>query len=463
MNSLGKRLFLTFMLILVVFSVISRIEWMHEYTRAETGLWDQSLKDVASQIVMSTPRRLTQTAASPDGPENYRLGADPPYLFKGDELSFQIWDLHRNVLLMRSPGSPPSALRPDFGLGFSDIHLSEENWRVYSISDAEGLIQVQVAKSQTQLRAEFRDLLKRSMRMTLLFVVVMTGAVWFVLRRTLRPLNTLRQDILARPALDLTPLPHANLPEELQPFIDAINRLLARLDEAVQNEKRFVADAAHELRTPLAVLASHAEVARQADSPAATREALDKLQQGIARSARLAEQLLDQARLDALHDAQLTETVALDRVIHVMAREFESEARAKQLQLKLDVAPCRIRGDVDALGVLVGNLLDNAIRHGHVGGRIEVRCHPAPLGGVTLSVADNGPGVPTDEHEKIFDRFYRVPGNRERGSGIGLSLVARVAALHGATRLCGSGLDGRGFQVTITFPALAGPQPTLET
>jgi two-component system, OmpR family, sensor kinase len=287
--------------------------------------------------------------------------------------------------------------------------------------------------------------------------------VWFVLRRTLRPLNTLRQDILARPALDLTPLPHANLPEELQPFIDAINRLLARLDEAVQNEKRFVADAAHELRTPLAVLASHAEVARQADNPAATREALDKLQQGIARSARLAEQLLDQARLDALHDAQLTETVALDRVIHVMAREFESEARAKQLQLKLDVAPCRIRGDVDALGVLVGNLLDNAIRHGHVGGRIEVRCHPAPLGGVTLSVADNGPGVPSDEHEKIFDRFYRVPGNRERGSGIGLSLVARVAALHGATRLCGSGLDGRGFQVTITFPALAAPQPSLET
>ncbi len=450
MNTLGKRLFATFLFILVICMLLGRAEHMYEYTRPETGVWDRGLEEIGTQIIASTPRGL---ANLPPGAaeESYSLPTGielPP-----EDLTFQIWNLQTGRLLMRSPGAPSEPLGALNREGFSDTRLAGEDWRVYSRSDAQSIIQTHVAKSRTQLRAEFRELLHRSMRMTVVFVLLMTAAVWWVLRRTLRPLDTLRKTILDRPALDLTPLPHQELPQDLQPFIEAVNKLLARLDEAVQKEKRFVADAAHELRTPLAVLASQAEVARQASDPAQAREALDKLQLAVHRSSRLAEQLLDQARLDTLDVAALQDGVALERVVNVMTRELETKARNKGLRVALETEPCSVRGNVDALGVLVGNLLDNAIRHTPAGGMVRVQCARQPDGQVLLSVADNGPGVPTAEHEKIFDRFYRVAGNQERGSGIGLSLVARVVALHGARRVCSQGLDGKGLQVSVVFPA----------
>ncbi|MEI2416115.1 ATP-binding protein [Orrella sp. JC864] len=449
MNTLGVRLFATFIAVILVASLLGRVDQMYEYTRPETGVWDSTLKEIGGQIVASIPRALAELpedAAS----ENYTLPAGQE--LRPESLTFQAWDRQSGRLLMRSPGAPLEPLSTLSQEGFSDSRVAGQRWRIYTLSDADSLILVHVAKNREQLRAEYRELLDHKLRMTVLFVLLMTGAVWWVLRRALRPLDTLRHSILHRPALDFSPLPHHDLPKDLRPLIDAFNRLLARLDGAVQKEKRFVADAAHELRTPLAVLASQAQVARQADTPEKARAALDKLQEAVNRSSRLAEQLLDQARLDRLEEAALQEGVALDRVVNVLTREFETAARNKGLSVSLETQPCTVRGNVDALGVLVGNLLDNAIRHAPAGGMVRVRCARREDGGVELSVADNGPGVPPQEQEKIFDRFYRVPGSRERGSGIGLSLVARVAALHGATRRCGAGLQGRGLQVSVIFP-----------
>ena len=450
MNTLGKRLFATFLFILVLCSVLGRVEQMYEYTRPETGIWDRGLQNVAIQIVASTPRSLGEMPIG-NQIDNYDLPAGAA--LREDELTFQIWNLHTGKLVMHSPGAPRQPLSAGMREGFSDGTVDGREWRIYARSDAQSRIQVQVAKTRSQLRAEFHELLDRNLRMTVLFVLLMTGAVWLVLRRTLRPLHSLRETILKRSPMDLAPLPHDGLPRDLQPFIDAVNRLLARLDVAGQKEKRFVADAAHELRTPLAALASQAQVLRQATHPAEADAALEKLQLAVHRSSRLAEQLLDQARLDALEDASLQDGVALDRVVNVMTREFETKARNKGLKVMVEAQACSVRGNVDALGVLLANLLDNAIRHTPAGGTIRVACRHQPGGRAWLSVADNGPGVPETEYEKIFDRFYRVPGNRERGSGIGLSLVARVAALHGATRRCGSGLDGGGLEVGLSFPA----------
>lgn len=452
LDTLGKRLFATFLFIVVLCSVLARMEQMYEYTRPETGIWDRALQDIAVQIVASTPRRLADIPAG-TRPDNYDLPEGA--VLERDELSFQIWNLRTGQIVMHSPGAPAAPLSASMREGFSENTLDGQQWRVYARSDAEGRIQVQVAKTREQLKAEYRTLLHRNLRFTTLFVLLMTGGVWLVLRRTLRPLNSLRETILRRPAMDLAPLPHDDLPRDLRPLIDAVNRLLARLDEAVQKEKRFVADAAHELRTPLAVLESQAQVVRQASDPAEAAAALDKLQQAVHRSARLAEQLLDQARLDNLEDASLQDGVAVDRLVNVMTRELETRARNKNLRIVLDARACTIRGNIDALGVLLANLLDNAIRHTPPGGTIRVACRQLPDGDALLSVADNGPGVPPAEYEKIFDRFYRVPGNRERGSGIGLSLVERVAALHGATRRCGLGLDGRGLEISLTFPPYA--------
>nr|WP_259371873.1 ATP-binding protein [Caldimonas mangrovi] len=240
----------------------------------------------------------------------------------------------------------------------------------------------------------------------------------------------------------------------------------------MQTEKRFIADAAHELRTPLAALLAHAQLAAEADDPQEAKAALRRLTAGVERSARLSEQLLDLARVDVSKPGQ-SETVPLYETVEMVVRDFEMVAVQKKQRIVLDLEPCTVAGHVDAIGILVRNLVDNALRYTPASGRCVVSCRTEAVDGrdvVRLKVADNGPGVPVDERERIFDRFYRVPGTGERGSGIGLSLVARIAQMHGARICVGEGIDGRGFGIWLDFepapqapvrPAPREPQPPL--
>jgi signal transduction histidine kinase len=228
------------------------------------------------------------------------------------------------------------------------------------------------------------------------------------------------------------------------------------LDDAIQGERRFIADAAHELRTPLAALLAQAQVALRTAATDEEKTSLRRLVAGVERSARLSEQLLDMARLDAGKYANGHERVDLYDLLVVVVRDFETVANQKRQLISLDTEPCVIVGHIDELGILIRNLLDNALRYAAEGGHVAVSCQCLQKDGneiVRLRVADDGPGVPEPERERIFDRFYRVPGNGGRGSGIGLSLVARIAQLHGATIAVGKGLDGRGFGIDVWFPA----------
>ena len=268
-------------------------------------------------------------------------------------------------------------------------------------------------------------------------------------------MNRLRRDMAQRDAHDLAPLPSAGMPREIRPLVDSFNLLLERLSHAMRGERQFLADAAHELRTPLAALLTQTQVALRAGTQADAHAALEQLAQGIQRTSRLAQQLLDSARVDASPLREDRPIVALPDVVTMVAREFESMASRRQQTLAIHAEPASVQGDLDDLGILARNLLDNAVRYSGEGTRIEIACGTDPDGtSAWLTVRDNGPGVHPDERERIFERFFRgSQGNGERGSGIGLSLVQRIARAHEATITVGDGISGRGFGCRVGFSA----------
>jgi len=278
--------------------------------------------------------------------------------------------------------------------------------------------------------------------------------MWWAVVASLRPLKAMSVEIGRRKAFDATPLPAERVPAELRPLIAAFNALLGRVDTAMKAEHQFIADAAHELRTPLAALHVQADVALLAGTPERKDEALRKLLDIAQRSHRLAEQLLDLARLDAgLHALSVQRIDLLELANHVVS-EFAVRADDRGTRLSIDGTSCWVRCDVDEMGILIRNLIDNALRHGRADGTVEVTCgHVVRDDGMhpMLEVTDDGPGVPEHERAAIFDRFYRAQGSVVRGSGIGLSLVARIAELHEATIETGAGMGGAGLCVRVMF------------
>jgi signal transduction histidine kinase len=268
-------------------------------------------------------------------------------------------------------------------------------------------------------------------------------------------LTAIQAAVRNRRKFDLTPLPVAQLPSEIRPLVESFNHLLDQLDQAMQGERRFIGDAAHELRTPLSALQAQAQVALRATTLADKDAALAKLLAVAERSTRLSDQLLDLARMDAgVHVPQKNLADLSELIMHV-GQEFDMQAQQQRRSIILALTPCPIECDVDEIGILLRNLLDNALRYTAEDGRVKISCGYTEHAGedrVCLEVADDGPGVPEAEHEAIFRRFHRVAGNNGRGSGIGLSLVAGIAQLHDAAIKTGPGLDGRGFSVRILFP-----------
>jgi two-component system sensor histidine kinase QseC len=429
-----------------------------QMSRQQSGWWDESMQSIAQQMLLSLPAGLGSVA---DRPSYHLPAAVPPRRYLN--VSYQVWRRDGHMVLRSddAPAAPWVSLDFARAQSFQQVEMLGDSWRVYTLSDAHGQLQVQVAKSQRRLDDELADRLSAGLVTTLLQMVVLAGLVWGIVRWSLAPANKVRELLAQRSALDLQPLPADDLPKEMLPLIDAFNKLLLRLDGALQSERRFVADAAHELRTPLAALMAQARLAQSAGTLEQARAALQPLVEGIERSARLTEQLLDMARVDAGVAGPARPGVPLHEIAALVTHEFDSAARAARVQLRLTTEPCHASVAVDAVGVLLRNLIDNAIRHGGEGTTVEIHAGPgeaadgaapATASAALLRVRDSGPGVPPQERSRIFARFYRVPGSRARGSGIGLSLVARIAELHGAHLSVGDGIGGRGLSVTVLWP-----------
>jgi two-component system OmpR family sensor kinase len=276
--------------------------------------------------------------------------------------------------------------------------------------------------------------------------------IWFIVGRGLTPLVAVAGAVKARTPAALHPLPERDLPEEIQPLVTALNDLLARLGRTLAAQRNFVADAAHELRTPLTALRLQVQLAERAQEPVERASAFATLRQGLERATHLVEQLLTLARQEPEAADQPFAPVQLGELVHEVVSALEPLAAARSIDLGVTRNEGgTIRGARESLRTLVMNLVDNAIRYTPAGGRVDVASYREGARAV-LAVTDTGPGVPPEERERVFDRFYRRVGSETSGSGLGLSIVRNIAQRHGAQVMLDSGPAGRGLSVCVVFP-----------
>jgi two-component system sensor histidine kinase TctE len=320
-----------------------------------------------------------------------------------------------------------------------------------------GAVQVLVAERVT-VRSEFaRQILLRMIVPQGLLILAAALAVWFGVGRGLGPLVNLRREIEQRSHLDLSPLPEEEAPQEVEPLIRAMNDLLSRLSAAIAAQQRFIADAAHQLRTPIAGLRTQTELALRQTSHEEQQATLTQLRTATEQMTRLVNQLLALARAEpgAEHDVTM-EQLDLDHLVREVTAEWVPRALARNIDLGYDSpdGPLQFRGNGFLLREMLNNLLDNAIRYTQPGGQVTARL-TGQNGSVSLSVEDNGPGIPAAERERVFERFYRVLGTGTEGCGLGLSIVREIAQKHGAKITLDAGRNGTGTLIHIEFPKAA--------
>jgi len=363
-------------------------------------------------------------------------------------IAFQVWEGGKK-LGIHSVNAPaqPLATRDQ---GFSDSVIDGRGWRVYSSWDGSGEYLIHVAE-----RAEVRDQLARTIARNLLQPVLISLPLlaillWVAVARGLRPLVKLTREVEQREPDNLAPLDAGAAPREVVPLIERLNRLFIRIAASIQKERRFTADAAHELRTPVAAIKAQAQVAQAASSKEERMHALDNAILGCDRASHLIEQLLTLSRVDNL-DGGVAEPCPLRSIAAEVIASLAPAALEKGVRLELLVGDeVTVRGNPALLRVLLRNLLDNSVKHTAPGTSVQVSItHEAKK--ISLSVSDDGPGIPEQEREKVSERFYRPLGTQSSGSGLGLSIVKRIAEVHDASLQIGPGREGRGLRVTVTF------------
>jgi len=363
-------------------------------------------------------------------------------------VAFQIWEGGR-VLRLHSANAPAQALAQREH-GFSDSVIDGVGWRVFSTWDDSGTNLIQVAE-----RIDVRDELARGIAGNLLkpllfSLPLLALLLWVAVARGLRPLVRLTGEVALREPDNLAPLDAGAVPREVMPLIERLNSLFARIDASIQKERRFTADAAHELRTPVAAIKAQAQVARAASAEAERNRALDNAILGCDRAAHLIEQLLTLARIDTLNDA-IAESCQLRDIATEVIAAIAPSALAREVQLELTEGDgVAVRGNAGLLRILLRNLIDNAACHTSEGTSVRISV-TREHGQVYLSVSDNGPGIAKEEIEKLAERFYRPLGTRASGSGLGLSIVKRIAEVHGASLNIEPQADENGLRVTVIF------------
>ena len=391
---------------------------------------------------------LQQTANSLRGAAP--LGIAPEAFDAGDgfELYIQIWGPD-GVQLYRSARS---ALPPRAVLGFSDVRVEGSRYRVYSVQNR--FQTVQIAQDMDAREARARAMAWRATWPLALMAPLLMLAVAWVIRRSLAPVQRMRRQVASRAADDLSPLETQGLPDEVRPLVQELNLLFDRVQRAFEAQKSFVADAAHELRSPLTALKLQAHALGRAGDEAARDAAVQRLNQGIDRAIALVEQMLVLARQEAqAGQGQAARPVDLQALVRDGITAVLPQAQARGIDLGvLEGDPVVVPGHPDSLAVLLRNLLDNAIKYSPAQGQVDVGLRQQG-GTASLVVEDSGPGIPEAERARVLDRFYRVPDAPARGSGLGLAIVKTIADQHGATLLLGVSERVGGLRVELQFRA----------
>lgn len=402
--------------------------------READALFDEQLQQMARSVQSGAPLGLVPPSQDEDEPE----------------LNIQIWGPD-GVQIFRSPRSvlPPRAI-----LGFSDVDVNGRHYRVYSIQTP--LQTVQIAQDMSERNARARSLAFRSVLPLLGVAPLLILAVGWIITRALAPVQRMQRQVASRDASDLSPLIDQGLPSEVQPLVNELNLLFGRVQRAFDQQTNFVADAAHELRSPLTALRLQVQALQRASDPTIRDQWTQQLEAGIERSIALVQQLLLLAREDSAPSANLVpEPVDLLDLTRAVVAELMPLASAKSIDLGVAHGEqVMVNGRATALQTLLRNLVDNALKYTPAPGQVDVSLSQIPGQGAQWLVEDSGPGIAEAERERAFDRFRR--GERVSdvpGSGLGLAIVQAVARQHGATVSLGASPRLGGLRVQVDLPS----------
>lgn len=350
---------------------------------------------------------------------------------------------------------PRVPLGADTTPGLSRLRLGGEDWVVYTVAQDDAIVQAaQRRRARSDTASESAAKLLPAL---FALAAALAGLLVFGLRRGLRPLDAAARDVARRSARSLDPIAVEAVPAELAPLVRAINGLMAQLAHSLATQRRFVADAAHELRTPIAALRLQLHLLEKSAGEPERGQATAALKQGVARAQRLIEQLLAIARADPAGSQEPLQPVMLDELVRDIVEPHAARAEDRGIDLGADLRPAEVLGDREQLAVLLDNLIDNALRYTPRGGVVDIVVEPGAPGGPCLRVRDTGPGIPIEDRPRVFARFFRgVPaaGRADHaGSGLGLAIVKAIAERHGATVELSDGPDGRGLDVRVGFPS----------
>lgn len=371
------------------------------------------------------------------------------------KLAFQIWT-NENKLALRSANAPTIEPLTDKEYGYDDRTVLGHRWRVFSLPDDNSTIVVQVGQRYDIRQELITNVTTQTLLPIIIVLPLLTVIIWLGIGRAMAPLIKLARQVEIRAPNHLQPVDIQGVPKEAKPLVNSLNNLFGRLEMAFDGERRFTSDAAHELRTPLAGLKAQAQVALKSQNVQNREKALNLVVKGVDHATHLVQQLLTLARLDPENGIAEYEDVNLSNVTGEMLANLIPYAESKGINLSFndngDNAPKMIKGNADALTILIRNLVDNAIRYTPQDGTIEVSIF-RDENLCVLRVADSGPGIPPNDREQVFKRFYRRLGTQASGSGLGLSIVSRIAELHHAYLRLGTSTY-KGLQIDVGFHAV---------
>ena len=445
---LMQRLLISLYLLWIVSTVVGYFATINYANQPYDLVLLQRANAVAEQLKLgSGHEQLDVVPILPDGSE---LGMP-------DRVLYTVTDSEGRKLAGNGNTLRPLSYRRDRpGPLFSNGEREGQKTRMVSLTfNSNGrILQLHVSETTQQRQALIRGILANIVIPQLLLTLIALAVVWYGLKQGLRPLDRLRNEVLNRRRGDLSQLDGSKAPAEVRPLIDAVNNLLERLKQVIAAQQRFVADAAHQLRTPFAGLKTQSELALRTDDPGRKQHALEHIHTSTEHGIRLVNQLLALARNEP--GGQGTGNFS-DINLNQLAQECTVNWVQMALDKNIDLGyegtpePLSVQGDANSLVEMLNNLVDNAIRYTPAGGHITVGVN-ATAQGPELSVEDNGPGIEPQHRERVFERFYRILGSGQSGSGLGLSIVAEVAKRHGAELTLSAGSNGAGTRIAVRFP-----------
>jgi two-component system OmpR family sensor kinase/two-component system sensor histidine kinase QseC len=445
--SLRRRLLLMAVGSMLAAWLIGAVAMYWSAARQNERLHDDRLVELARTVMAFADHELDEMGGDASNGLNVRVDQETSGALQ-DRYRYQIWST-TGKLLLRSANAPATPLGRATKSGFDHDFIDGREACVYVLKAPSGAYEIHVADMEDQRSAALAESLTGPLVAFCMAIVVMVGLIGGLMTRVLHPLSDTANQLVHRRPTELEPIQVASMPLEMRPMIDAINGLFGRIQAAMARERDFSAVTAHELRTPLAALRLHAQIALRADDPEIRKEALNGLKGSVDRCAHFVDQLLAMARVEGDPQDAPHEVVKIDQLISEVICDLALEAKRRDVRLQPSVNVELMRGRRFGIQTLLRNLVGNAIRHVPAGGRVEITAH-ADADFVTLCVDDAGCGIPPEKRAIVFDRFRRL---RDDGSGIGLGLaiVRRVADAHGASIELGDSHLG-GLRVEVRFP-----------